>query len=132
LRWQTAALTAPHPDAPSVISCVAVSVMCTGGAVRPFRQDRHFSAASSFQISVSRGRRTASSGRTENRCLVPANSFSEYAPEANPATGIVPLLGINPYLGSERRGRADGGAGGMTVRHPIFGELDGDAAQSAV
>ena len=25
--------------------------------------------------------------RTESRCLVPANSFSEYAPEPNPATG---------------------------------------------
>jgi putative SOS response-associated peptidase YedK len=25
--------------------------------------------------------------RPENRCLVPANSFAEYAPEANPATG---------------------------------------------
>jgi putative SOS response-associated peptidase YedK len=25
--------------------------------------------------------------KPENRCLVPANSFSEYAPEANPATG---------------------------------------------
>jgi putative SOS response-associated peptidase YedK len=25
--------------------------------------------------------------RPENRCLVPANSFSEYAPEPNPATG---------------------------------------------
>jgi hypothetical protein len=25
--------------------------------------------------------------KSENRCLVPANSFSEYAPEPNPATG---------------------------------------------
>jgi putative SOS response-associated peptidase YedK len=25
--------------------------------------------------------------KPENRCLVPANSFSECAPEANPATG---------------------------------------------
>ncbi len=25
--------------------------------------------------------------KPENRCLVPANSFSEYAPEPNPATG---------------------------------------------
>jgi putative SOS response-associated peptidase YedK len=25
--------------------------------------------------------------KPENRCLVPANSFAEYAPEANPATG---------------------------------------------
>src|SRR6266404_4956057 len=31
--------------------------MWTGGAYRPFLQDRHFSAASSFQIGVSRGRR---------------------------------------------------------------------------
>src|ERR1700737_2542532 len=31
--------------------------MCTGGAYRPFLHDRHFSAASSFQIGVSRGRR---------------------------------------------------------------------------
>src|ERR1700681_1615792 len=37
--------------------------MCTGGAYRPFLHDRHFSAASSFQIGVSRGRRIASSGR---------------------------------------------------------------------
>ena len=29
--------------------------MCTGGAYRPFLHDRHFSAASSFQIGVSRG-----------------------------------------------------------------------------
>src|SRR6266404_826734 len=36
--------------------------MCTGGAYRPFLHDRHFSAASSFQIGVSRGRRIASSG----------------------------------------------------------------------
>jgi hypothetical protein len=47
-----------------VISYVAVSlIMCTGGAYRPFRHDRHFSAASSFQTGVSRGRRMASSGR---------------------------------------------------------------------
>jgi hypothetical protein len=31
--------------------------MCTGGEYRGVRQDRHFSAASSFQIGVSRGRR---------------------------------------------------------------------------
>src|ERR1700736_2460750 len=31
--------------------------MCTGGAYRPFLHDRHFSAASSFQIGLSRGRR---------------------------------------------------------------------------
>jgi hypothetical protein len=36
--------------------------MCTGGAYRPFLHDRHFSAASTFQIGVSRGRRIASSG----------------------------------------------------------------------
>jgi hypothetical protein len=40
-----------------VISRVAVSlIMCTGGAQRPFLHDRHFSAASSFEIGVSRGR----------------------------------------------------------------------------
>jgi hypothetical protein len=38
-------------------------IMCTGGAYRPFLHDRHFSAASSFQIGVSRGRLIASSGR---------------------------------------------------------------------
>jgi hypothetical protein len=39
-----------------VISRVSVSlIMCTGGAYRPFLHDRHFSAASSFQIGVSRG-----------------------------------------------------------------------------
>jgi hypothetical protein len=27
--------------------------MCTGGAYRPFLHDRHFSAASGFQIAVS-------------------------------------------------------------------------------
>jgi hypothetical protein len=31
--------------------------MCTGGVYRPCLHDRHFSAASSFQIGVSRGRR---------------------------------------------------------------------------
>jgi hypothetical protein len=36
--------------------------MCTGGEYRGVRHDRHFSAASSFQIGVSRGRRTCSSG----------------------------------------------------------------------
>jgi hypothetical protein len=34
-----------------VISRVLVSwIMCTGGACRPFLHDRHFDAASSFQI----------------------------------------------------------------------------------
>jgi hypothetical protein len=33
------------------------------GAYRPFLHDRHFNAASSFQIGVLRGRRIASSGR---------------------------------------------------------------------
>jgi hypothetical protein len=37
--------------------------MYTGGAYRPFRHDRHFSDASSFQTGVSRGRRIASNGR---------------------------------------------------------------------
>jgi hypothetical protein len=36
--------------------------MCTGGLHRRVSHDRHFNAASSFQIGVSRGRRTASSG----------------------------------------------------------------------
>ena len=45
-----------------VISCFCVSLtMCTGGAYRPFRHDRHLRAASGFQIGVSRGRRMASS-----------------------------------------------------------------------
>jgi hypothetical protein len=30
-------------------SCVSL-IMCTGGAYRPFLHDRHFNAASSFQI----------------------------------------------------------------------------------
>jgi hypothetical protein len=39
------------------ISHVSVSlIICTGGAYRPFLHDRHFSAASSFHIGVSRGR----------------------------------------------------------------------------
>jgi hypothetical protein len=47
-----------------VISLLSVSmIICTGGAYRLVRQDRHFSAASSFQIGVSRGQRMASSGR---------------------------------------------------------------------
>jgi hypothetical protein len=47
-----------------VISRVAVSlIMCTGGAWRPLRQERHFSDASSFHSGVSRGRRMADSGR---------------------------------------------------------------------
>jgi len=47
-----------------VIARVWVSLIIrTGGAERPFRQDLHFSEASSFQIAVSRGRRMATSGR---------------------------------------------------------------------
>lgn len=34
-------------------------IMCTGGEYRGVRRDRHFSAASSFQIGVSHGRRVA-------------------------------------------------------------------------
>jgi hypothetical protein len=37
--------------------------MCTGGAWRPLRHERHFSEASSFQSGVFLGRRMASSGR---------------------------------------------------------------------
>jgi hypothetical protein len=37
-------------------------IMCTGGEHHGVRHDQHFSAASSFQISVSRGLRTCSSG----------------------------------------------------------------------
>jgi hypothetical protein len=36
--------------------------MCTGGEYRGVPHDRHFSAASSFQIGVLRGRRMCSSG----------------------------------------------------------------------
>jgi hypothetical protein len=36
--------------------------MCTGGEYRGVRHDLHFSAASSFHIGVSRGRRMQSSG----------------------------------------------------------------------
>jgi hypothetical protein len=36
--------------------------MWTGGEYRPFVHERHFSAASSFQIGVLRGRLIASSG----------------------------------------------------------------------
>jgi hypothetical protein len=32
--------------------------VCTGGAVRPLQQERHFSDASSFHSGVSRGRRS--------------------------------------------------------------------------
>jgi hypothetical protein len=37
-------------------------IMCTDGAYRPFRHDRHLSKASSFQIGLMRGRLIASSG----------------------------------------------------------------------
>jgi hypothetical protein len=37
-------------------------IICTGGAYRPLRHDRHLSDASSFQIGVLRGRLIASSG----------------------------------------------------------------------
>jgi len=37
--------------------------MCTGGEYRGVRQNRHFNAASTFQIGVSRGRRIASKSR---------------------------------------------------------------------
>jgi hypothetical protein len=53
-------------DAPTDMGAVwraSVSlIMWTGGAYLPFLHERHFNAASSFQIGVSRGRRTASSG----------------------------------------------------------------------
>jgi hypothetical protein len=55
-----------HRDTPKhgAISLSFVSrIMCTGGENRGMRHDRHLSAASSFQIGVSRGRRMASSGR---------------------------------------------------------------------
>jgi hypothetical protein len=42
-----------------VISRVSVSwIMCTGGAYRPFLHDRHFGAASSFQIGSALVRRS--------------------------------------------------------------------------
>jgi hypothetical protein len=37
--------------------------MCTRDTYRPFLHERHFNAASNFQIGASRGRRMASSGR---------------------------------------------------------------------
>ena len=37
-------------------------IMCTGGAYRPFLHDLRFSAASSFQIRVFRGRRISPGG----------------------------------------------------------------------
>jgi hypothetical protein len=44
-----------------MISRSSVSlIICTGGAYRPLRHDRHLSDASSFQIGVSRGRLIAS------------------------------------------------------------------------
>jgi hypothetical protein len=47
-----------------VISRSLVSLtMCTGGLYRRVPHDRHFSAASSFQIGVSRGRRIAAGWR---------------------------------------------------------------------
>lgn len=42
-------------------------IICTGGTYCPFLHDRHFSAASRFQIGVSRGRRIAWSGRLVSR-----------------------------------------------------------------
>jgi hypothetical protein len=49
------AFISPRQDGIDVISRVSVSlIMCTGGAYRPFLHDRHFSAASSFQIGVPR------------------------------------------------------------------------------
>jgi putative SOS response-associated peptidase YedK len=43
--------------------------------------------------------------KPENRCLVPANSFAEYAPEPNPETNKkeLALIGINaPALRAKR------------------------------
>src|SRR6266576_3569957 len=88
--------------------------MCTGGAYRPFLQDRHFSDASSFQIGVSRGRRIASSGRLA-RVAATAFDFkpAETAVEAlanrrrrlcRPA---VPLHSDRPGLGLRAIGLAD-------------------------
>ena len=73
-----------------VISCVAVSlIMCTGGACRPFLHDRHFRAASSFQIGVSRGRRMALSGRLA-RVLHRLHSTSS---QPNPPFRHWPIVG---------------------------------------
>src|SRR5258708_11019682 len=84
--------------------------MCTGGEYRGVRQDRHFSAASSFQIGISRGRRIASSGRLarvlqrwhstpETRPLVAfAGIWTEWngvrGTKANPAEGRHRLYGF--------------------------------------
>jgi len=55
--------------------------MCTGGAYRPFLHDRHFNAASSFHIGVSRDCRIASSG-TLARVLQRLHSTSRPAEAA--------------------------------------------------
>jgi putative SOS response-associated peptidase YedK len=41
--------------------------------------------------------------KPENRCLVPANSFSEYAPETNPATGKKDVIWFAPPKQVHRR-----------------------------
>jgi putative SOS response-associated peptidase YedK len=52
----------------------------------------HAAAADVWRPPITNIRNTASPHwrgwlKPESRCLVPANSFSEYAPEPNPATG---------------------------------------------
>jgi hypothetical protein len=51
-----------HPSVRRDLALLRELDQMHGGAYRPFLHDRHFSAASSFQIGVSRGRRIASSG----------------------------------------------------------------------
>jgi len=63
--------------------------MCTGGAYRPFLHDRHFKAASRFQIGVSRGRRMASRGmlaRVRQRWHWTSSQpyLPQYSPDFNP------------------------------------------------
>ena len=54
-----------------MISRASVNLtMCTGGAYRPFRHDRHLRAASNFHSGVSRGRLIASLTRLWRRRLI--------------------------------------------------------------
>ena len=59
----SALLLRMHPVIGRKPSCSVSLMIRTGGEWRGVRHDRHFSAASSFQIGVPRGRRIASIGR---------------------------------------------------------------------
>ena len=84
-----------------IARAVVSLIIRTGDAWRPFRHERHFSEASSFQIGVSRGRRMAFSGRLA-RVLQRLHSTSS---QASPPLRHCPIVGdgcAGPPCGSTK------------------------------